>query len=121
MAYSLTIMDRSFGSRNSFLSLITHLEVVMRMKSHLELIPADAFGFFMSFYIRISPISYGAYKLVRSQQDLLPVVALHNLKLLFIVLSQSSASMGSTECEKVGGLVLWDSPSLSLCGGCGAN
>jgi hypothetical protein len=30
------------------------------------------------------------------------------------VLSQSSASMGSTECEKVGGLVLWKSASLSL-------
>jgi hypothetical protein len=75
-------MDPCFRSRNSFLSLITHIEVVMRSKSHLELIPIDAFGFYMSFNIRIPPISYGAYKLVRSQQDLLPVVALHNLKLL---------------------------------------
>jgi hypothetical protein len=36
------------------------------------------------------------------------------------VLSQSSASIGSIECKKVGGLVLWNSPSLSLCCGCGA-
>jgi hypothetical protein len=54
----------------------------MRSESHLELIPIDAFGFFMSFYICIPPIRCRAYKLVRSQHDLLPIVALHNLKLL---------------------------------------
>jgi hypothetical protein len=54
----------------------------MRLKSHLELILVDAFGFFMSFYICIPPIIWMAYQLVCSQQDLLSVVALHNLKLL---------------------------------------
>jgi hypothetical protein len=37
-----------------------------------------------------------------------------------IVLSYSSASMGSTECKKMGGLVLWNSPTLSCGWGCGA-
>jgi hypothetical protein len=55
---------------------------MMRPESHLELILADGVGFFMSFYICIPPIRCRAYKLVRSYQDLLPVVALHNLKLL---------------------------------------
>jgi hypothetical protein len=54
----------------------------MRSEIHLELIPVDDVGFFMSFYMCIPPISCGAYKLVRSQQDLLTMVALHNLKLL---------------------------------------
>jgi hypothetical protein len=54
----------------------------MRSESHLEFILADVVGFFMSFYICITPISYGAYQLVRSQQDILPMVVLHNLELL---------------------------------------
>jgi hypothetical protein len=54
----------------------------MRSKSHLELIPVDGVGFFMSFYICIPPISYRAYKLVQSWQHPLSIVALDHLKLL---------------------------------------
>jgi hypothetical protein len=48
------------------LELDNALRYMMRAESHLELIPVDGVGFFMSFYIRIPPISCGAYKLVRS-------------------------------------------------------
>jgi hypothetical protein len=58
------------------------LGYMMRSESHLDLILVDVVGFFLSFYICIPPISCGAHKLVRSQQNLLPMVALHNLKLL---------------------------------------
>jgi hypothetical protein len=40
------------------------LRYIMRLESHLELIPVDAFGFFMSFCISILPIRCRAYKLV---------------------------------------------------------
>jgi hypothetical protein len=63
------------------LKLNNTLRYVMRSESHLQLIPVDAFGFFMSFYICIPPIRCIAYKLVRSQQDL-PTIALHDMKLL---------------------------------------
>jgi hypothetical protein len=36
----------------------------MRVESHLELIPVDAVGFFMSFYICIPQISYMSCQLV---------------------------------------------------------
>jgi hypothetical protein len=42
------------------------LRYVMRSGSHSELIPVDGVGFFMSFYICISPISYRSCQLVRS-------------------------------------------------------
>jgi hypothetical protein len=74
------------GSLLHILELLLELDYtlgyIMRSKSHLELIPVDTLGFSMSFYICISPISCRAYQLVRSQHDLLPMVALHNLKLL---------------------------------------
>jgi hypothetical protein len=43
------------------------LRCMMRSKSHLELILVDGVRFFMSFYMGIPPISYGAHKLVWSQ------------------------------------------------------
>jgi hypothetical protein len=58
------------------------LRYMMRSESHLELIPVDAFGFFMSFYICIPPIRCRAYQFVWIQQGILSIVALHNLKLL---------------------------------------
>jgi hypothetical protein len=48
------------------LELDNTLRYVMRSKSHLELIPVDAFRFFVSFYICIPPIRCRTYKLVRS-------------------------------------------------------
>jgi hypothetical protein len=54
----------------------------MRVKDILKFIPVDVVGFFMSFHVRIPPVSRGTYELVRGQQDLLSVVALHNLKFL---------------------------------------
>jgi hypothetical protein len=48
------------------LELDNAMRYMMRAESHLELIPVDGVGFFMSFYICIPPISCGAYKLVRS-------------------------------------------------------
>jgi hypothetical protein len=40
------------------------LRYMMRSESHLELIPVDAFRFFMSFCICLPPIRCRAYKLV---------------------------------------------------------
>jgi hypothetical protein len=48
------------------LKLDNTLRYMMRAESHLELIPIDGVGFFMSFYICISPISCRSYKLVQS-------------------------------------------------------
>jgi hypothetical protein len=48
------------------LELDNTLRYMMRAESHLELIPVDGVGFFLSFYICIPPISYRAYKLVWS-------------------------------------------------------
>jgi hypothetical protein len=87
------------------LELDNTLGHVMRSKSHLKLIPIDVVEFFMSSYIGIPPINCGAYQLVQSQHDLLPVVPLHNLKLLLYNLELVIVSMGSTKCEKVFGLV----------------
>jgi hypothetical protein len=42
------------------------LRYMMRAEGHLELIPIDGVGFFMSFYIHIPPISCKSYLLVRS-------------------------------------------------------
>jgi hypothetical protein len=65
-----------------FLLLELHysLRNMMRAKDSLKLVPVDAVGFFMSFYVRIPPVSCRAYELVRGQLDLLPIVALYNLK-----------------------------------------
>jgi hypothetical protein len=46
------------------LELDNTLRYMMRAESHLELIPVDGVGFFMSFYICIPPISWRSYKLV---------------------------------------------------------
>jgi hypothetical protein len=48
------------------LELDNTLRYVMRSESHLELIPADGVGFFMSFYICIPPINCRSCQLVRS-------------------------------------------------------
>jgi hypothetical protein len=48
-----------------FLELDNALRYVMRVESHLELIPVDGVRFFMSFYICIPPISCGSYQLMR--------------------------------------------------------
>jgi hypothetical protein len=40
------------------------LRYMMRSESHLELIPIDGVGFFMSFYICIPLVSCRAYKLM---------------------------------------------------------
>jgi hypothetical protein len=80
------ILAHHHGSLLQILKLLLELDntlrYMMRSENHLELIPVDGVGFFISFYICIPPISYGAYQLVRSQQDLTPMVAQHNLKLL---------------------------------------
>jgi hypothetical protein len=55
----------------------------MRAKDNLKLILVDVVGFFMSFHVCIPPVNYVTYELVCGQQDILPVVALHNLKFLF--------------------------------------
>jgi hypothetical protein len=55
---------------------------MMRAKGNIKLIPVDTVRFFMSFHVCIPPVSYGTYELARGQRDLLPVVALHNLKFL---------------------------------------
>jgi hypothetical protein len=46
------------------LELDNTLRYMMRSKIHLELIPVDGVGLFMSFYICIPPIRCRAYKLV---------------------------------------------------------
>jgi hypothetical protein len=80
------ILTHRHGSLLQILELLLELDYtlgyVMRLESHLQLILVDPVGFFMSFYICIQPISSGAHTLVRGQQNLLPEVALHNLKLL---------------------------------------
>jgi hypothetical protein len=44
--------------------------------------PVDALGFLMAFHISIPPVDYRTRKLVRGQQHLLTVVALHHFQLL---------------------------------------
>jgi hypothetical protein len=60
----------------------------MRVKDILKLVPVDVTGFFMSFHVCITSVSCGTYELVGSQHDLLPVVALYNLKFLLYDLEQ---------------------------------
>jgi hypothetical protein len=55
---------------------------MMRTEAIFEFLPIDAFGFFMSFNISVSPISSGTHQLVRSKLYLLPVIALNHLQLL---------------------------------------
>jgi hypothetical protein len=54
----------------------------MRAKDNLKLIPVDVVGFFMSFHVCIPLVSCRTYELMRSQRDLLLVVALYNLMFL---------------------------------------
>jgi hypothetical protein len=62
------ILSHYYGSLLQILKLLLELDntlgFVMRSESHLELIPVDAFRFFLSFYICIPPIRCRAYKLV---------------------------------------------------------
>jgi hypothetical protein len=62
------ILAHHHGSLLQILELLLELDnnlmYVMRSKGNLELIPVDALGFFMSFYICISPIRCMAYQLV---------------------------------------------------------
>jgi hypothetical protein len=64
------ILTHRHGSLLQILELLLELDnsmrYMMRAEGHLELIPVDGVMFFMSFYICIPPISYRAYKLVRS-------------------------------------------------------
>jgi hypothetical protein len=59
------ILAHHHGSLLQILELFPELDYtlryVMRLESHLELIPIDGVVFFMSFYICIPPISYEAY------------------------------------------------------------
>jgi hypothetical protein len=48
------------------LELDNTLRYMLRAEDHLELILIDGVRFFMNFYIRIPPISYRSYQLVRS-------------------------------------------------------
>jgi hypothetical protein len=47
-----------------------------------ELRSVDALGFLMGFYVSIPPVGYQTRELVRGQQHLLTVVALHHFQLL---------------------------------------
>jgi hypothetical protein len=64
------ILAHHYGSLLQILELLLELDntlrYMMRSESHLELIPVDGVGFFMSFYICIPPISYKSCQLVRS-------------------------------------------------------
>jgi hypothetical protein len=64
------ILAHHRGSLLQILELLLELDYalryVMREEGHLELIPVDGVGFFMSFYICIPIISCRVYKLVRS-------------------------------------------------------
>jgi hypothetical protein len=53
----------------------------MRMETILELLPIDAFLFFMSFNICVPPICSGTHQLVQSKQNLLPIITLNHLQL----------------------------------------
>jgi hypothetical protein len=52
---------------------------MMRTETILEFLPIDAFRFLMSFDIRFPPICSRTFQLVRSEQNLLAVVALDNM------------------------------------------
>jgi hypothetical protein len=75
-------------------------------------------GLLMCISICIPPVRCRFLELVWGEQNHLSVVALHNLKFFSMVLSHSSASIGSTKCENVGGLVLYKSPTLPRGWGC---
>jgi uncharacterized membrane protein len=53
----------------------------MRMETIFEFLPIDAFRFFMSSNISVPPICSGTHQLVRSKQNILPVIALNHLQL----------------------------------------
>jgi hypothetical protein len=61
-----------------------------------EFFPVYAVGILMCNNIRIPPVGCRAFELMWGKQNHLSVVALHDLKFLLMVLSQSSASIGST-------------------------
>jgi hypothetical protein len=52
------------------------------METSSKLQPVDVFGFLMGFHISIPPVGCRTRELVRGQQHLLKVVALHHLQLL---------------------------------------
>jgi hypothetical protein len=54
----------------------------MCMESSSEFRPVDALGFLMGFHISITPVGCRTRKLVRGEQHLLMIVALHHLQLL---------------------------------------
>jgi hypothetical protein len=54
----------------------------MCTQSSSEFRPVHALGFLMSFHVSIPPVGYRTRELVRGQQHLLTVVALHHLQLL---------------------------------------
>jgi hypothetical protein len=82
---------------------------MMRTETILEFLPIDAFGFFMSFNISVPPSCSGTHQLVRSKQNLLPVIALNHLQLLLNCL-QPVISIhwfdGVRECWRLGPLKL---------------
>jgi hypothetical protein len=65
-----------------FPELDDSLGYMMKSENHVQLIPVDAPRFLVCLYVCIPPVSGETYEVVRGQQDLLPIVALHNLKFL---------------------------------------
>jgi hypothetical protein len=85
---------------------------MMRAENNLKLIPTDVVGFFMGIYVCIPPISYRTHKLVRGQQDLLPIVALYNFKFLLCGLEPV---IDIHWLHSVRSLAAWSSKNLQVC------
>jgi hypothetical protein len=64
------------------LQLDDSLGNMMFTDSSSEFCPVDALGFLMGFHVSISPVGCRTRKLVKGQQHLLMIVALHHLQLL---------------------------------------
>jgi hypothetical protein len=80
---------------------------MMRSKTILEFLPVDAFRFFMSFNVSVSPICSGAHELMRGKKHFLSIVTLNNLQFLLNGLQPISSVHGLDrvrECWRIGPL-----------------
>jgi hypothetical protein len=104
-----------------FLIQLDHsLGNMMCTKSSSEFRPVDALGFLMDLHVGTPPVSCKARKLVRGQQHLLTVVALHYFQHLLNGLEPIIGIHRLHNTRKGRWLSALKSPSLSLGGGGGA-
>jgi hypothetical protein len=78
----------------------------MSAESGTEILPVIAYWLLMRIHIASHHSDVGPSRWCEANKTLSQLLHYTTWSFLSMVLSQSSASMGSTECKKVGGLIL---------------